>query len=114
MGTIVVDSVYTPVRDVGYKVELTRVGDITNYEKLTVSVETNGTLSPAEAFNQTTQILMDHFGLILSATAGAVAELPVREVAPAKESAEETTATEEIAEEATEEKKPKVKKAKKK
>lgn len=67
LGTIVVDSVYTPVRDVGYKVEYTRVGDITNYEKLTLSVETNGTLSPEDALRQSTQILMDHFGIILNA-----------------------------------------------
>ncbi len=68
LGTIVVDSVYTPVRDVGYHVEYTRVGDITNYEKLTLNVETNGTLSPEDAIRQSTQILMDHFSVISSAT----------------------------------------------
>ena len=39
MGTNVIDSIYTPVKDVGYVVEYTRVGDITNYEKLTINVE---------------------------------------------------------------------------
>lgn len=64
LGTVVIDSIYTPVKDVGYKVEYTRVGDITNYEKLVLNVETNGTISPADAVKQSVQILMDHFGVI--------------------------------------------------
>ncbi len=68
LGTIMVDSIYTPVRDVGYHIEFARVGDITNYEKLTVNIETNGTITPSEAMRQATQILMDHFGIVLSAS----------------------------------------------
>jgi DNA-directed RNA polymerase subunit alpha len=66
LGTILTDSVYSPVKDVGYNVEYTRVGDITNYEKLTLNIETNGTISPREAMEQATQILMDHFTIVLS------------------------------------------------
>lgn len=67
LGTIVIDSIYTPVKDVGYSVEYTRVGNITNYEKLILNnIETNGTVSPREAVRQATQILMDHFSIILS------------------------------------------------
>ena len=65
LGTILVDSLYTPVSDVGYSVENTRVGDITDYEKLVLRIETNGTVSPKDAICQATQILMDHFGEIL-------------------------------------------------
>ncbi|MBU0661416.1 DNA-directed RNA polymerase subunit alpha [Patescibacteria group bacterium] len=68
LGTIVIDSLYTPIRDVGYSVENTRVGDITDYEELTLTIETDGTISPKEAVEQATQILMDHFGLIMNAT----------------------------------------------
>lgn len=68
LGTIMVDSVYTPVKDVGYVVEYTRVGDITNYEKLTVHIETNGTITPTEALKQTVQILTDHFNIVMEAT----------------------------------------------
>jgi DNA-directed RNA polymerase subunit alpha len=109
LGTIVVDSVYTPVRDVGYKVEYTRVGDITNYEKLTLSVETNGTLSPEDALRQSTQILMDHFGIILNA---AEQGTETASVATAEEVSEvpETAETEVQEEEA----KPKKKSTKKK
>jgi len=69
LGTIVTDSIYTPVKDVGYRVEYTRVGDITNYEKLTVNIETNGTISPEDAVRQSVQILIDHFSIILSSVA---------------------------------------------
>lgn len=64
LGTIAIDSLYTPIRDVGYNVELTRVGDVTNYEKLTLTVTTNGTIPPKQAVAQSTKILMDHFSLI--------------------------------------------------
>ncbi len=74
LGTIVIDSVYTPVKDVGYKVEYTRVGDITNYEKLTVNIETNGTISPEDAVNQSVKILIDHFSIILSSVASSQPE----------------------------------------
>lgn len=64
LGTIAIDSLYTPIRDVGYNVELTRVGDVTNYEKLTLTVTTNGTITPKQAVGQSTKILMDHFSLV--------------------------------------------------
>lgn len=86
LGTVVVDSVYTPVKDVGYYVENTRVGDITNYEKLTLSVETNGTITPKAALEQATTILMDHFTIILDAAhAGSDEPMTSASVAPTEE-----------------------------
>ena len=70
LGTMVIDSIYTPVRDVGYNVEYTRVGDITNYEKLTVNIETNGTITPKDAAVQSVKILMDYFGTVLNGMNG--------------------------------------------
>lgn len=70
LGTIVIDSIYTPVKDVGYFVEYTRVGDITNLEKLSVTIETNGTISPKEAVYEANKILMDHFEIIAVNTEG--------------------------------------------
>lgn len=66
LGTILIDSLYTPIRDVGYEIELTRVGDVTDYEKLTLTIETNGTVTPKDAVEQATKILMDHFTLIFN------------------------------------------------
>ena len=73
LGTIAVDSLYTPIRDVGYDVELTRVGDVTDYEKLVLTVMTNGTVTPKAAIEQSASILIDHFAL-LNAVAGDIAE----------------------------------------
>lgn len=68
LGTILTDSFYSPVKDVGYKVENTRVGDITDYEKLSLTIETNGTITPRQAVEQATNILMNHMSLILDTT----------------------------------------------
>ncbi|MFA6427440.1 MAG: DNA-directed RNA polymerase subunit alpha [Candidatus Magasanikbacteria bacterium] len=65
LGTIVMDSFYSPIKDVGYSIENTRVGDITDYEKLTIRIETNGTITPRVAVERATRIIMDHFRLIL-------------------------------------------------
>lgn len=117
LGTIVVDSIYTPVRDVGYRVEYTRVGDITNYEKLTLNIETNGTISVFNAMEQANQILMDHFTIIMGGVKEAVEGTPVEEV-KTEEVVEEAPAKkdkEEVVEEPKKEKKaPKAKKAVKK
>jgi DNA-directed RNA polymerase subunit alpha len=43
------------------------VGDVTDYEKLVMTIETNGTITPRDAVHQATKILMDHFALVLTA-----------------------------------------------
>ena len=50
--------------NVSYKVEATRVGRLTNYDKLTIEIETDGTLKPSEALRQAAKILVDHFTII--------------------------------------------------
>ena len=60
IGTIHIDSIYTPVRKVNYVVENTRVGQITDYDKLTIEVWTNGILSPDEAVSISAKILSDY------------------------------------------------------
>ena len=72
IGTIPVDSVYTPVRKVNYTVENTRVGDRTDFDKLTLEVWTNGTIDARDAVSLGARILVDHFLLFtdLSETMG--------------------------------------------
>lgn len=67
IGTMMVDSIFTPVKNVGYQVENTRVGDITDYDKLTLNIETDGSITPQEAVSQAAQILIDHFELLKTA-----------------------------------------------
>jgi len=63
IGVIAIDSVYTPIRNVGYQVVDTRVGQITNFDKLVLSIETDGTVSPKDALEQAAKLLLDHFEL---------------------------------------------------
>ncbi|OGL91799.1 DNA-directed RNA polymerase subunit alpha [Candidatus Uhrbacteria bacterium RIFOXYA2_FULL_40_9] len=65
IGVIAIDALFSPVRNVGYRVEDTRVGDITNYDKLIMSIETDGTITAEDAVAESTKILMDYFSLLL-------------------------------------------------
>lgn len=65
IGTIAIDSLYSPVRNVGYRVENTRVGEITNYDKLVMTIETDGTITPEEAVKSSAKILIDYFSILL-------------------------------------------------
>ena len=67
IGVIPVDAIFTPVRKVNYHVENTRVGQMTNYDKLTIEVETDGTISPEEALSRAAEILVAQFSLFTSA-----------------------------------------------
>ncbi len=64
-GVIPIDSIYTPVLKVNYAVENTRVGNQTDYDKLTVEVWTDGTISPRDAVSLGAKILCDHFTLFM-------------------------------------------------
>ena len=72
IGVIPVDSVYTPVKKVNYTVENTRVKDLTDFDKLTLEVWTNGTIAARDAVSLGARILCDHFTLFtdLSETMG--------------------------------------------
>jgi len=61
IGIIPVDAIFTPVQKVNYAVEHTRVGQMTNYDKIVLQVWTDGTITPDEAVRQASQILVRHF-----------------------------------------------------
>lgn len=64
IGTIAVDAIFTPVRKVSYRVENMRVGERTDFDKLILELETDGTLTPEEVFSQAADILVKHFSLL--------------------------------------------------
>jgi DNA-directed RNA polymerase subunit alpha len=66
IGLMSIDALFSPVKNVGFKVEDVRVGQLTNYDKLTLTIETDGTISANDAVVESTQILLDHFNLFLS------------------------------------------------
>ncbi len=61
IGVIPVDAIYTPVQKVNYAVEHTRVGQMTNYDKIVLDIWTDGTVTPDEALRQSADILVRHF-----------------------------------------------------
>ncbi len=65
IGVIAVDSIYTPVERVNVTVENTRVGQITDYDKLTLDVYTNGTLEPDEVVSLAAKVLSEHLSLFI-------------------------------------------------
>ena len=65
IGVIAIDSIYTPVERVNLLIENTRVGQITDYDKLTLDVYTNGTLEPDEAVSLAAKVLSEHLSLLI-------------------------------------------------
>ena len=68
IGVIPIDSIYTPVYKVNYTVENTRVGNMTDYDKLTLEVWTNGSVQPDEAISLAAKILTEHLTLFVGLT----------------------------------------------
>ncbi len=79
IGTIPLDANFTPIIKVNYKVEATRVGQITNYDKLTFEIVTDGTITPAQSVKEASQVLTDYFNVLVE-----------QKKTPKKEATEET------------------------
>lgn len=65
IGTIAVDAAFSPVIDVSLNVSEARVGQEINYDKLTMAIQTDGTITPDEALKTAAMLLVDHFGLFV-------------------------------------------------
>lgn len=64
IGVIPIDAIYTPIKNVSYKVESSRVGQRTDYEQLTMNIRTDGTIHPEDAIKQAAKIMIQHLMLI--------------------------------------------------
>jgi DNA-directed RNA polymerase subunit alpha len=82
IGLIPVDSIFTPIRKVNYSIEDTRVGQVTDYDRLIMEVETNGSITPDEALATAAKILSDQLQLFVNFSGRQEAEAPVEEAAP--------------------------------
>ncbi len=92
IGVIPVDSIYTPVMKVNYTVENTRVGQITDYDKLTLEVWTDGTITPSDAVSLGAKILNEHLNLFIDLSESAKnAEIMIQKEESKKEKVLETT-----------------------
>lgn len=86
IGVIAIDSIYTPVERVNVTVENTRVGQITDFDKLTLDVYTNGTLVPDEAVSLAAKVLSEHLSLFIDLSENAkTAEVMVEKEEDEKE-----------------------------
>ena len=68
-GAVGLDAAFSPIRRVNYQVEMSRLGNITDYEKLVVEITTDGSITPDQAFVQASKLLRDHFDLFTPAGA---------------------------------------------
>jgi len=66
LGTIPIDSIYTPIKNVKYDVENVRIGDKNDFEKLTLEIWTDGSIAPDDALTQSAKILKDHIQLFIN------------------------------------------------
>lgn len=92
IGMIAIDAVFTPIKNVAIKVENVRVGQITDFEKLILTVETDGTISPQDAVKESAKVLIDHLNIVMDG-----------EIKPEKEEAPEIEVEEDASEKNTEE-----------
>jgi len=75
IGSIIVDAIFTPIKNVSFQVENMRVGDRTDFDKLSLEIETDGTITPEESFFEACDILIKHFNIIFEGNAdGAMKE----------------------------------------
>jgi DNA-directed RNA polymerase subunit alpha len=79
IGYIPIDSVHSPVRKVNFSVEAARLGQMTDYDKLTIEVWTNGAISPADSIGQAAKLLKDHMTIFIN-----FEELPEQAEEPAE------------------------------
>lgn len=92
---IAVDALFTPVTRVRYRVENTRVGQMTDLDKLLVTVDTDGSITPREAFEEAAAILVNQYSALAGSTTVAAAQ-PLSQNAPSEETAALLTPIEEL------------------
>jgi len=84
IGSVVLDAIFTPIKNVNFQVENMRVGERTDFDKLSLEIETDGTITPEEAFYKASDILIRHFNVIFEG------KIPVSQESVIKEGDKET------------------------
>jgi DNA-directed RNA polymerase subunit alpha len=64
IGVMPIDAIFTPMKRVNYKVENMRVGERTDFDRINMEIETDGTVTPEDAFSEASEILVKHFSLL--------------------------------------------------
>jgi DNA-directed RNA polymerase subunit alpha len=87
VGVLAIDAIYTPVKSVFFDISNVRVGQMTNYDKLVLNIETDGSITGMEAIDIASNILVDHFKMLFNG-AGAVLAAQTIEEEPAVDESE--------------------------
>jgi DNA-directed RNA polymerase subunit alpha len=114
IGYMEIDSIFSPVTLVSIDVENTRVGKMTNWDKLILNIKTDGTITPEDAFNEAVKILVEQFNSLLSLKEDAVKEESAEEIIMADLVSEDEEVEKEEVKKEKKEKKEKVEKKEKK
>jgi len=85
IGEIPLDTIFSPIRRVSFKIENTRVGQMTNFDRLTLDIKTNGSIKPEDALSQASKIINDYMALLIDLSDNDLKD-PIFEEPPAKES----------------------------
>lgn len=83
IGTIFLDAIFTPIRRVSYDVEEMRVGDKTNFNRLRMTIETDGTIAPREALERSVKTMIEQLAAIVEVDSGKMIEMVQKEVSAA-------------------------------
>lgn len=92
VGQISIDSIFTPIKGVNFKVENMRVGKRTDFDRLFLEVETDGTIDPEDAFKRASQVLVDHFSALIAEEGESTDDSVEDEVVEEEEKEEKTDA----------------------
>lgn len=98
IGTIAIDALYSPVVNVAFKIENTRVGEMTNYEKLILEIQTDGSISPKEAIQSAVNLLVNQYEYLQNLDHNIVVEKVAKEKTSDSEEKIETEITEKVEE----------------
>jgi len=96
IGVIPIDTIFSPVKLVNFKVENTRVGQMTNFDRLTINIDTNGSIKPEEALSQASKIINDYMALMIDLSEKENKDEPIFEEIEEEDTKQEFPSIEEL------------------
>ena len=96
LGVIPLDTIFSPVKIVSFKVDNTRVGQMTNFDKLSVDIKTNGSIKPEDALSQASKIINDYMALLIDLSDETQKDMPIFEEVEEEDDKQEYPTIEEL------------------
>jgi DNA-directed RNA polymerase subunit alpha len=96
IGVIPIDTIFSPVKLVQFKVEDTRVGQMTNFDRLSIDIKTNGSVKPEDALSQASKIINDYMSLLIDLSERANKDEPIFEEVEEEDKSKEYPSIEEL------------------